>query len=171
MEKIGYLFAILIFIAATSFTNPNEPNEKVVLSSLKVTDCNVEAMAAAVDRHIGQTPNEHLWPVTKMVFYKENDKQLIDVVAIDNNWFQLFGGAETPYGYFIMNGRLFIVASKGNVAIDFTKFFEKTGLIKAFDKPDVTIALFKECPTWIYEYHDGKLEQIGTLYTEQLTKE
>lgn len=172
MKTIKSLFAFAIIISALSFTYPQtDPDNKIVLSSLATTNSSLEKVANGIEDHISAAPHGYLWPVSKMVFSKTDGKLTVTVTAIDNSWFQLFGVGEKPYGYLVAKGRLYIVSANGDDEIDFTQYFKKTGIIRAFSRPEMTIALFKECPTWTYEIKNCELIARGTSNLDLLNKE
>lgn len=171
MKTIKLLFAIAITLSALSFTlRSSEPDNKIVLSSLSASNCSIETVANNIEDHISTTSHGYLWPVTKMVFSKQNGKQIVTITAIDNSWFQLFGAGEKYYGHLVAKGRLYIVSSVGENNIDLSGLFKKTGTIRAFSRPEMTIALFKESPTWVYELKNGELKEISKSNLELLNK-
>lgn len=171
MKTIKLLAAFTVIISALSFTyTQSDPDNKVVLSSLSATNSSIEKIANGIEDHISATSHGYLWPVSKMVFSKTDGKLAVTVTAIDNSWFQLFGAGEKPYGYLVAKGRLYIVSSVGEDEIDFTQFFKKTGVIRAFSRPQMTIALYKECPIWKYEVKNCELISTGTYNLDLLNK-
>lgn len=171
MKSIKLLFAIAAVFSMLSFTSESpESDNKIVLSSLSATNCSIETMANNIEDHIAHTSHGYMWPVTKMVFSKLNDKVIVTVTAIDNSWFQLFGASEKPYGYLVAKGRLYIVSSIGEGDAILGDLFKKTGTIRAFNRPEMTIALFKKSPVWIYELKDGVVKEVNKFDLDLLSK-
>lgn len=148
-----------------------ESDNKIVLSSLSTTNTSIEKVVNGIEDHISSTSHGYLWPVTKMVFSKQEDKTIVTVTAIDNSWFQLFGTGDKPFGYLVAKGRLYIISSSGDESILFTDYFKKTGIIRAFNRPEVSITLFKESPTWVYELKNGELKEVSKSNLNLLSQE
>lgn len=172
MKTIKLLSFFVFASLAMSFTilSPMESDNRIVLSSLTASNSSIEKAANGIEEYISKTSHGYLWPVSKMVFSKQNDKLIVTVTAIDNSWFQLFGVGEKPYGYLIAKGRLYIVSSAGDDDFQFAEHFRKTGTIRAFSRPQATIALFKESPTWVFELKNGELKEISKSNLDLLSK-
>lgn len=172
MKLVKNIVAISVIFTLFSFTNlkPNDTNEKIELPSLTLVNYAIDSIAADISNQISKAQYGHQWPVTKMVFSKADGTLFIDVTAIDNSWFRLFSLDEKPYGHFVSNNRLFIVSVKNEEQPDLSSFFEKTSETRSFDKPEISITLFKEMPSWSFQYANNNMQLINTMYLDQLIK-
>ncbi len=149
----------------------NKENNKVVLSYLDLTDAAVEFAAFDVNGMILRKSKGFMWPATKITFSKDADKLLFVVTAIDNSWCNMFPADEVAHGYFIVNGRLFIVSTKGEVPAEFSKFFTLNTEIKekTFYKADAGSKPVAKNPVWTYLHRGDQMATVlDSVYTENL---
>lgn len=163
----------LIFSASVSVfsTPPEKENDKVMLSYLDLNDTSIEFVAFDIHSMILRKSKGFLWPAVKFTFSKEDEKLIFVATAIDNSWCNMFVPDETPHGYFTMNGRLFIVATKGDVFEEFNKFFtlDETVEKKSFYKADEKTKPVAKNPIWTYLYRGEEMATVlKSSYTENL---
>ncbi|WP_156032791.1 hypothetical protein [Prevotella sp. 10(H)] len=163
MLKSKLLF-ILIFAGSISIlASPPRikiEKDKVTLSYIEVTDKVVEFVASDVHGMILRKNKGFLWPATKIAFFKKDGQLHFDVTAIDNSWCNMFSNGEKPYGYFVIGGRAFIVASKGEDEIDLSQYFTCDNEIeRTFYKPDGNVKPVSKNPVWYY-LHKGTMATV-----------
>lgn len=168
------IFAAFLFLCISlpifSFP-PDKDKDKIVLKYLDLNDEAIEFVAFDVHSMILRKSKGFLWPAVKLAFSKENDKLIFVVTAIDNSWCNMFVPDETPRGYFTMNGRLFIVTTKGDTPPEFDRFFTLNTEVaeKTFYKADEKAKPVAKNPVWTY-LHQGKemATVLKSVHTENL---
>jgi len=166
MAKIK-IFTILLVLTLTLpvFGTPpdKEKNkDKIVLSYLDLNDPAVGFVAFDVHSMILRKKKGFLWPAVKLSFSKEGEKLIFVVTAIDNSWCNMFNDEETPRGYFTLNGRLFIVSTKGEVPPQFDEFFTLNTDIgeRTFYKADANAKPVAKKPVWTYLYQGTEMATV-----------
>jgi len=127
MKKLVILSLLIICGLTQLFAeNPeNEPRKKIALSGFYLKDSKIGHLANDISNYIYRRKNGYNWPVTKMIFSHDENKVLkLNIIAIDNEWNKLVENGEKPYGYFIMNNRMFIVITKDECPMDMTQYFD-----------------------------------------------
>ena len=124
MLKIKIISILFILNIVHAIALP-PTKDKITLSFLEVKDPVLEFVASDINNMILRKNKGFLWPVTKITFTKNGDKLFFDVMAIDNSWYNMFKEDETPYGYFVVNRRMFIVSYKNNTSVQLEEYFEK----------------------------------------------
>lgn len=160
--KILAIFLLLAVSLPVFCTPPEEGDDKVVLSYLDLNDTTVEFVAFDIHSMILRKKKGYLWPAVKVAFFKDKDELKFVVTAIDNSWSNMFVPDETPRGYFTVNGRLFVVATKGEDFPEFSKIFSLDESVpeKTFYKADNTVKPIAKNPVWTY-LHRG--EEMATV--------
>jgi hypothetical protein len=168
----------LLFLSFTLYTlasdsDPIKDTEKITLSYLELNDSSIEFAVHDVNSMILRKNKGYLWPATKITLSKDDDKLIFVITAIDNSWYNMFSNDETTHGYFTVNGRLFIVATKGEIPEEFNNIFEHNPEIKekSFSKTDSKLKPVSKSPVWTYLYKGGYNNTsivIKSVYTENL---
>ena len=164
MTKIKLLIFILALTgwAKVSAGTPLTKSEdsKVTLSYYVVKDDAIRFVTSDIHHMILRKNKGFLWPATKIVFFKKEGKLHFDVTAIDNSWCNMFCDGEKPYGYFVVGGRVFIAASKGDEPIDFEEYFAHgEDIEKTFHKAKPDAKAASKSPIWYY-LHKGKMATV-----------
>ncbi|MDR1882034.1 MAG: hypothetical protein LBR26_04545 [Prevotella sp.] len=134
--------------------------DKVTLSYIEVKDEAVKFVAFDIHNMILRKSKGFLWPATKIAFFKKGDQLYFDVTAIDNSWRNIFCADESPYGYFIVGGRIFITTSKGDDPIDLEQYFTcDNETERTFYKPDAKTKPENKNPVWRY-HHTGSMATV-----------
>lgn len=161
--RIKFLLLLIAFFAIQASGNPKtEPKEEKVvrLSYLEVKDDVIMFAASDVHHMILRKNKGFLWPATKIVLFKQGDKLYFDITAIDNSWNNMFRDDEKTYGYFVIGGRAFIVASKGDTTVEMEQYFTIDNTIeKNFGKADPKSKPTAKSPIWYY-FHKGTMATV-----------
>lgn len=163
MTKIKILFILIIFSTLQVFSNPPKTkieDKKVTLTYIEVKDDAVKFVAFDVHSMILRKNKGFLWPATKIAFFKKGGQLYFDVTAIDNSWSNMFCTGEKPYGYFVIDGRMFIATTKEGSDIDLGEYFTCDNEIeRTFYKPDSTVKPIAKNPVWYY-LHKGTMATV-----------
>lgn len=130
MQKIAILAIILICnfteIFASTLPQPTDDGNKLVLSRFRLKDDKIGHLTSDISNFIFRRKNGFKWPMTKIIFSKESNSDILklDITAIDNEWNKIIEPGEKPYGYFIVNNRLFVISTHENCTIDLAQYFE-----------------------------------------------
>jgi len=173
MIRITALLALLFSLSIQLFsTNPPEKEtEKITLSYLELKDPAIEFATSDINYMIMRKSRGYLWPATKITLMKEGGKLLFVVTAIDNSWCNMFCREEVPHGYTVVNGRLFIVTTKGDIPDEFHNFFITNNEIrdKTFSKGEEGAKPTAKNPVWTYLHRGEKMATVlNSVYTENL---
>lgn len=171
MIRIFVAIFLVFSISISMLGNPPEKDNKVVLSYLDLNDTSIEFVAFDIHSMILRKSKGFLWPAVKFSFSKEGEKLIFVATAIDNSWCNMFVPGEMPRGYFTMNGRLFIVATKGDAFEEFDKFFTLDESVdkKTFYKADEKAKPVAKNPVWTYLYRGEEMATVlKSSYTENL---
>lgn len=170
MKQLKTLLLLLICgtmaLSATNKTTANNKTNKIVLSSLDIKNSSIQEIALNVDESIGAKKIE--WPMTKILFYEEKGKIVVDIVAIDNTWFKLIDTDDKPYGYFIVNNRLFLVSTKNDL-INLEPYFSKNSENqRTFGIASKTKYSRNANPRWKYQFIPNNVFLLGSMNLGQL---
>lgn len=164
MIRIKILTVLLILgLTLPAFSlPPNKEKDKIVLSYLDLNDPAVGFVAFDVHSMILRKKKGFLWPAVKLTFSKEKNELIFVVTAIDNSWCNMFNDDETPRGYFTLNGRLFIVSTKGETPTEFNEFFTLNAEIgeKTFYKADAKAKPIAKNPIWTYLHRGSEMATV-----------
>lgn len=179
MRKIAILTFILISIltissSASSNTQPSGKDNKITLSRFQLNDSKIRHLTSDISNFIFRKKSGFNWPMTKIIFSKDekyNNNLRLDITAIDNEWNKMIEPGETPYGYFVINNRLFIISTKDSSDIDLSQYFtfmadgERIFSSSENKKP-------QKNPKWIYLCDDTSVfaRQLQTNNIEILGK-
>lgn len=160
--KVLAIFLFLCVSLPMLCTPPDEGDKKIVLSYLDLNDTAIEFVAFDIHSMILRKKKGYLWPAVKVALFKEKDELKFIVTAIDNSWSNMFVADETPRGYFTVNGRLFIVTTKGDDFPEFDKIFSLDASVpeKIFYKAEDGAKPVAKNPVWTY-LHRG--EEMATV--------
>lgn len=160
--KLIIIFLILGFTLPVFCLPPDREKDKIVLSYLDLNDPAVNFVAFDVHSMILRKKKGFLWPAVKLTFSKENNNLIFVVTAIDNSWYNMFNNDEIPRGYFTLNGRLFIVSTKGETPTEFDEFFTLNTEIgeKTFYKADANAKPVAKNPVWTYLYRGTEMATV-----------
>lgn len=166
MQRIAVLTFILISlltsITASTKPNPNDNRDKITLSRFQLNDEKIRHLTSDISNFIFRKKSGFNWPMTKIIFSKDeknNNNLRLDITAIDNEWNKMIETGETPYGYFIINNRLFVISTKENTTIDLSQYFspmadgERVFSSSKSKKP-------QKNPKWIYLCDDTSIFAI-----------
>jgi len=172
---------LFIFLLVLGFTlqtfgalpekEPGKETDKVVLPYYELEDPAIKFAVFDVHNMILRKSKGFLWPAAKITLSKDGDKLIFVIMAIDNSWCNMFKADETPHGYLTINGRLFIVSTKGDIPAEFQKFFIPDPEIKdkTFYKADAKAKPVAKNPVWTYLYQGDKMATVlNSVYTENL---
>lgn len=172
--KLALILTIFLISSYNIYSNPPEKDketEKITLSFLEVTDPAIKFSTSDINMMIMRKSKGYLYPATKLLLTKEDGKLLFIVTAIDNSWCNMFCKEETVHGYTTVQGRLFIIATKGNIPEEFDRFFilNKDVNVKTFSKSSETDTTIKN-PVWTYLHRgeDKMATVLKSVYTEKL---
>lgn len=171
MQKI-LIFTLLLICSLTEIcasTPPTDGINKLVLSRFYLEHGQVEHVASDISNYIFRRKNGYKWPMTKIVFSKENDVLKLDITAIDNEWNKIIEPGEVAYGYFVINNRLFVISTMEGSPIDLSEYF-----VPAEDG-ERTFS-HAECknviknPKWVYQCDNSSVfpKQLQSANVEQL---
>lgn len=160
--KILTIFLILTLTLPVFSLPPDKEKDKIVLSYLDLNDPAVGFVAFDVHSMILRKKKGFLWPAVKLSFSKEGEKLIFVVTAIDNSWCNMFNDEEVPRGYFTLNGRLFIVSTKGDVPTEFNEFFTLNDEIgeKTFYKAAPNARPVAKNPVWTYLHRGTEMATV-----------
>ena len=165
MKKIVIvLFSLFVAVSAYSESkiDPEKKVDKIVLPELTVQNAEIALVVNNINNYILGDKNGWLWPVSKVVFSKEKNDILVDVIGIDNSWANLFQPQEETLGYFILGNRMFVVAVKGYDAKNVESYFMSANDSKTFSQPNTKLkATNKPSPIWHYKFVDGTMIVTG----------
>lgn len=157
--KILFFISILFVSIQLNSASPTKGKNKIVLPYLEIKDDVIKFAATDVYQMILRKNRGFLWPATKITLSKTGDKLFFDIVAIDNSWCNMLTRDETPYGFFVIGGRMFVVASKDR-NFDFDSYFIRDNEIeKTFNRPDETENTTVKNPIWQY-LHKGTMATV-----------
>lgn len=161
MIKIKILTLLLLLgIMPVSANNPEKEESKIVLPYLKLKDAAIEFVAFDINSMILRKNRGFLWPATKITFSKKGEKMLFDIMAIDNSWCNMFQEGEIPYGYIVVDRRIFIVSTKKDDPVELEKYFERsTEIERTFNTSNVDEEAKKGNPKWQY-LHMGDMATV-----------
>ena len=175
--KIALIISILCIYSSLTHGNPPENDKekesnKITLGYLDLKDPAIEFATSDINMMIMRKKKGYLWPATKLMLTKDGDKLLFIVTAIDNSWCNMFCQNETAHGYTIVNGRMFIITTKGDIPEEFHRFFipDNETATKTFTKADPTVKPIAKNPVWTYLHrgNDNMATVIKSIYTENL---
>lgn len=160
--KLIAILLILGFSLPVFCSPPDDGKDKIVLSYLDPNDPAVNFVAFDVHSMILRKKKGFLWPAVKLTFSKVKNDLIFIVTAIDNSWCNMFNDDETPRGYFTVNGRLFIVSTKGDTPEEFDKFFtpDTETEEKTFYKADAKAKPIAKNPTWTYLHRGSEMATV-----------
>lgn len=163
MTRLKFLFLFAVLCSAQIFASTPKvkvDDNKITLAYIEIKDDAIKFVASDVHSMILRKNKGFLWPATKITFSEKNDQLYFDITAIDNSWCNMFCMGETPYGYFVLNGRMFIVTSKDDSNIDLDKYFTcDNDLERTFYKPDSSVKPVSKNPIWYY-LHKGSMATV-----------
>jgi len=173
--QILLILAIVLSIPTEFFcTTPpeKEKENKITLGYLDLKDPAIEFATSDINMMIMRKKKGYLWPATKLMLTKEDGKLLFIVTAIDNSWYNMFCKDETAHGYTVVNGRMFIITTKGDIPEEFHRFFipDNETRTKTFTKVDPNVKPTAKNPVWTYLHrgNDKMATVIKSVYTENL---
>lgn len=156
MIKTIHLSLLLLVLSTSSLFAQFGGPSKVVLPQLALKSKSMEIVLGDIDTFIGNKPNGLQFPVSKIVFSKLEDLLCYHIVAIDNSWTHLFKYGEVPYGFVVVQNRLFMVVGEGYHDMNLNAFFSVTDYTKTFSKTVLQPTGIKGNPTWFFEYRNGQ---------------
>ena len=163
MRKIAVFAIILIcsFIKTYSTTDPQPTDDvnKFELSRFSLKDAKIRHLAFDISNMIFNRKRGFQWPMTKIVFSKDKNNNNIlrlDITALDNEWNKMVEPGEKPYGYFIINNRLYVISTNEDSPIDLTQYFEPIEDGKRIFS-DTRCKTEIKNPKWIYQCDDTSI--------------
>ena len=163
MRKIAVFAIILICSFITTFGStypqPTDDGNKFQLSRFILTDGKIRHLTSDISNMIFNRKNGFKWPMTKIIFSKDKNNSNIlrlDITALDNEWNKIIEAGEKPYGYFVINNRLFVISTKEDSPIDLTSYFEP---IEDGERTfnDTKCETPIKNPKWIYQCDDTSI--------------
>lgn len=109
-----------------------------------------------INNFIANKSNGYLYPVSKVVVTSTNNSVQFEIKGIDNSWAYLFDIAEIPYGYMIIDARLFVVAYKDTSINFMATLFNMTTQSKNFTTQSMFPPSTTKNPSWFFEFRDNK---------------
>lgn len=175
MSKFLSILFVLLTISGSICAENNSTNDfvRVTLPILEIKDSRIEYIATEVGKTISKGKSGMLWPATKIVFSFDAFGNLqFEVIAIENSRVNMFENDEEPFGYFIVNFRQFIVATKDNINIDLSQYFKQTEKGKIFRSDIEPIKPTSRNPRWLYYYYQsGNIEFVNAFNLDALNRE
>ncbi len=131
---------------------PKLVDGRMKLSLYHFTNSNLKYAASDINLFIQKRKKGFNWPMTKMILYKENDQFTFEIVAIDNGWANLIEEGEEPYGFAIVEGRIFLIATKSEgEEINMDEYLIQSDQTRVFSFDPKQKPLAKN-PRWYYLY-------------------
>lgn len=117
-----------------------------------------QLILADINNFIANKSNGYLYPVSKVVVTGNsfNNSVEFEIRGIDNSWSYLFDMDEIPYGYIILDNRLFVVAYKNTASSVMANLFEVGTQSKNFTTQAMFPPSTTRNPSWFFEYKDNK---------------
>ena len=169
IKTISTILLLLFLTISVQAESPLIKEKKVTLTYLEVKDKAIQFVATDINAMIMRKNKGYLWPVTKITFFKEGEKLLFDVTAIDNSWCNMLSDGETPYGFFTENQRIFVVSTKGEASsIDLAQYFDMfCSKTRTFVIPDLGTKSPKN-PRWHYHYKGHMASVLNSVNIQNL---
>jgi hypothetical protein len=161
MQKIA-IFAIILICSFTeifaSMPPPPDDGTKLVLSRFRLKDDKIGHLTSDISNLIFRKRNGFRWPMTKIIFSKESNSDVLrlDITAIDNEWNKMVEPGEKPYGYFIINNRLFVISTKEDRPVDLTQYFDPIEDGERTFSSTKSKAIIRN-PKWVYQCDDTSM--------------
>lgn len=163
MTKIKTILFILLISTLQIAANPPKTkveNNNITLNYIDVKDKAIKFVVSDIHSMILRKNKGFLWPATKIAFFKKGDDLYFDVTAIDNSWSNMFCSGEKPYGFFVIDGRMFIACIKDGSNIDLGDYFSYDDNIeRTFHKSDPSLKPIGKNPIWHYQ-HKGTMATV-----------
>lgn len=177
MQKVAILtFMLISFLTMVSASNDPQPNgkdNKITLSRFQLNDNKIKHLTYDISNFIFRKKSGFNWPMTKIIFSKDdkNDSLRLDITAIDNEWSKMVEPGEIPYGYFVINNRLFVISTKENSTVDLSQYFSPMADGERIFSSSENKKLQKN-PKWIYLCDDSSVfaKQLQAANIELLGK-
>lgn len=159
------LFSSTLFSNLEAQTNPNS----IQLWKLNSKGKALEMILTDINTFIAGKSNGYTYPLSKVVITGYEDGAIeFEIKSIDNSWSNLFTHDEVPYGYIVLNDRLYIISYQ-NVSTEFlTDLFEITHFYRVFNRASATPSFTSLNPCWYFEYKDSKYIWLGSKDLEAL---
>lgn len=160
MRKI-VVFAIILICSfiktyGSTYPQPTDDGNKFELSRFILTDDKIRHLTSDISNMIFNRKNGFKWPMTKIIFSKDknnNDILRLDITALDNEWNKIVESGEKPYGYFIINNRLFVISTREDSPVDLTAYFKPIeDSQRTFSNTKCKIQI--KNPKWVYQCDD-----------------
>ena len=134
---------------------------KISLQRLGLKSQSLDLVMRDIGAFIAEKPSGLQFPVTKIVFSELDDLLCFEIVGVDNSWKELFKFGEVPYGYTIVQNRLYVVARQGYHKIDLEEIFYPIDEVKSFSKNSFSSPVAERWPVWFFEYKNDEVYLIS----------
>jgi hypothetical protein len=157
---------------ASTLPHPADDGNKFVLSRFRLKNEKIGHLTSDISNLIFSKKNGFRWPVTKIIFSKDNndsDILKLDITAIDNEWNKIIEPGEKPCGYFIISNRLFVISTKEGSPVDLAQYFDPVEDGERIFSNTECSTLIKN-PKWIYQCDNTSMfaRQLHTSNIEAL---
>ena len=158
MKKTILLSLFFVFYLSSTFAQM--PAQRITLPMLGLKNESLKISLEEVSKCFSSKPNGMKYPVSKVKFLGVKEGFSIEVVGIDNSWRNLFNMGEVPYGYTVVNNRLFIIMGLAREEIDLNNLFFVAEGKRVFNKMHLPSEGVETYPKWYFEHTDGQTTKI-----------
>lgn len=156
---IRYITFLLTLFCITSLSGQDSRNQ---LFQLECRSNAFNAILSDINSFIAGKSNGFIYPVSKVLIYSFEDNSVeMEIQGIDNSWFGLFNPYEIPYGFMIVDSRLFVVSSMNTDEAFLANIFRTTEHSKIFNMENQSLPSTARTPKWYYELKGPKYIWLG----------
>lgn len=155
------LIAFLLLLFSLQISAQFGSNRNVTLPRLGIKSNSLQLVMKDIGSFLAEKPNGLHFPVTKIVFSELEDLLCFEIKGIDNSWTELFKFGEMPYGYTVVQNRLFIIVGHGYNKINLDDIFYPIDETKTFSRQILPSTGIERNPCWFFEYKDGEIFLIS----------
>ena len=145
--------------------------ERITLQRLGVKSVSLDLVMRDISSFMAEKPNGLQFPVTKIVFSQLDDLLCFEIIGVDNSWKELFKFGEMPFGYVVVQNRLFIIVKQGYHKVDIDNLFFPVDETKSFNKNSLNTLVVERWPVWFFEYRDDEAYLISVSDLDILDEE
>ena len=156
---VKYKIFLVALIFSTALFGQNSPKQLFQLNSKGKA---FHLILSDINNFIAGKSNGFIYPVSKVVISGNDNTNLeFEIKGIDNSWYNLFDLSEIPYGYMIVDSRLFVISCKNMNDALMANLFETTNVYKNFNMQAISSPVTSRNPKWHFQYKDRKYIWLG----------